>query len=240
MKKRLFITIAIFTVLLTVGVYCFLSVKHKHSPEIFDAVATLPAPPEPDSDEAKNDELMYRRGMALRNTKTLKDITILANIYKLDQLEHFFTDAIGITISSEKTPKLHAILEEVSFIAKRAAGKAKKKFGRARPFVIHPEDPTCLPNFKESAKPNTSYPSFHTASVWSVGLILSKIIPEKSDFILQQASRLSASRWQCGYHWFSDVEASKNMVNGIVERFLKEDDFRNRLSDAQKELLLQK
>lgn len=240
MKKRLFITIAIFAVLLVAGLYYFLVARHKHSPEIFDAVAALPSPPDPNSVEAKNDELMYKKGRELRNTKALHDITSLANIYKLDQLEHFFTEAIGVTISPEKTPKTHAILEEISFIAKRAAGKAKKKFERARPFVIHPEDPTCLPHHKEGAKPNTSYPSFHTASAWSVGLILSHAIPEKSDLILQQASRLGASRWQCGYHWYSDVEASKNMVQGIFTRFMEDDGFRNRLSDAKKELSPQK
>ncbi len=234
MKKRLFITIAIL-VLLIGGIYIFLSVKHKHSPEIFYAVATLPPPPASDSQEAKIDEIMRQKGVALRHSKELKNITILADIYKLNQLERFFTQITGTTISPEKTPQLHAILEEISFTAKRAAGKAKKKFDRPRPFVIHPEDSTCSP-----ISPSGSYPSFHTASTWSVGLVLSKVIPEKSDIILQQAARLGASRWQCGYHWYSDVEASKNMVNGIFNRSMENSDFRSRLSNAKEEIQRQK
>lgn len=239
MRKRLYLVGLLLLCLIAGASLYFYSVKNKYSSDIEYAIVSLQKPPKEGSSEFKHDEEMYQKGLLLRKTARLDDAQAHAGINKLDKLEKYFSDSIGHIISKDRTPKTHALLEDVFYVSRKAAGKAKKRFERPRPFVIHPEDNTCLPDNKAGANPYGSYPSFHAASAYSVGITLSKLLPNKSALILEKTNQLGASRWICGYHWYSDVEASKNMVNGIFNRFLEDNDFRNRISDAKTELSLQ-
>lgn len=65
--------------------------------------------------------------------------------------------------------------------------------------------------------------------------MLAKIVPQKADHLLMLTRRLGDSRWICGYHWASDVDAAEAMVTGIVDRLMRDESFQHRVAEAQKE-----
>lgn len=238
MRKHLYlIGLLLIGLIVGAGVYIY-SVKNKYSSEIEHAISSLPNHPKDGSNAFKYDEEMYQEGVRLRQTPRGNDAQKHAGINKLDSLEKYFSVAIGQTISKENTPQTHALLEDIFYISRKAAGKAKKKFERPRPFVIHPEDDTCLPEGKKGSNPYGSYPSFHAASAYSVGVMLSKLVPNKSELILEKTNQLGASRWICGYHWYSDVQASKRMVEAVIRRLMQEKDFQEKLQKSESEMQL--
>lgn len=236
MKKNSYLIFTVILCFIALGYFLY-TYKNRYVSEINTSVKSLPNPPDSDSYLGRHDEEMYQKGIALRKTERGKEALRHAGINKLDKLESYFSSFVGQVISRESTPKTHALLEEVLYISRKTAGKAKKKFNRPRPFVAHPEDPTCLPDSKASSNPYGSYPSFHAATAWGFGLMLAKIVPDKSSTILNQTHRLSDSRWICGYHWASDVLAAETMVEDIIGRLMQNNDFQHRVAEAQKEWL---
>lgn len=234
-KNILFIFSVIFLLFIIFGCY-YIHSKNRYNSEINDAINSLENPPSPGSDIEKHDEEMYQKGIILRVKERIKEAKIHDGISKLNKLERYFSNFVGKHISSKSTPITHSLLYEVRYISWKAAVKAKEKFKRPRPFLIHPEDKTCLPDAKSNTNPYESYPSIHATTAWSTGLILAKIIPDKSVIILEQTQRLSDSRWICGYHWISDTHAAETMVRGIVRRLMQRNSFRQKITEARKEM----
>ena len=54
-----------------------------------------------------------------------------------------------------------------------------------------------------------SYPSGHSAGIWSMAMAMMELYPQKADLIMRAANDFSLSRTICRYHWNSDVIQGK-------------------------------
>ena len=117
-----------------------------------------------------------------------------------------FSCTLGIQISEEETPRLYTLLRRTLTDAGLATYKAKEHYKRRRPFLINGQ-PTCTPDEEEELTTDWSYPSGHTSVGWAWALILSEIVPNQQEQILQRGREFGKSRNVCNVHWYSDVQA---------------------------------
>ena len=195
----------------------------------------MPRNPEAGDAQMMADEEAYQQGLTMRNTERGKEAGVHADITKVKALEALFTPVVGRNLSEQETPALHKLLKRVHGVCREVSHDAKREFRRDRPFVVHPEDMTCRPDLKNGSNPHYSYPSGHTVAAWSVTTMLARVFPDKADDILALGNRLGESRWICGYHWKSDVEGSKLLVERVVDRLMEKKSFRKQLKQAQLE-----
>ena len=211
----------------------------KSSTAEYDKVKTvqhqLPGRPVEGNPQLLADEKAYQEGLAMRDTARAKEAGKHAELSRLADYELFFSKVVGHELSETATPKIHKMLKHAFRVSKEMIHETKRQNPRQRPFAVHPEDKTCRPDLIARSNPDRSYPSGHSGEAWTVGLLLSKVFPEKSEAILELAKRAGDSRWICGYHWASDVEASRTLVERTVADLLTDDSFQRKLEKAQKE-----
>ncbi len=195
----------------------------------------LPGKPVEGSQQLQADEQAYQQGLAMRDTERAKEAGVHAELGKLPDYERLFSPVAGRELSKAGTPDIHKLLKRTFMVSKEMIHKVKQENNRARPFAVHPEDKTCRPDLMAKSNPNRSYPSGHSGEAWAVGLILSKVFPDKAEAILELARRAGDSRWICGYHWASDVEASRTLVERTVAELMQNASFQKQLAKARKE-----
>ena len=195
----------------------------------------LPVKPVEGSQQLQADELAYQLGLALRDTERAKEAGGHAELAKLPDYERLFSLIAGRELSETATPDIHKLLKRTFTVVKEMVHTVKRQNKRARPFAVHPEDRTCRPDLIAKSNPNRSYPSGHSGESWAVGLMLSKLFPDRADAIFELARRIGDSRWICGYHWASDVETARLLVERVVGRLMENPSFRKQLSKAKKE-----
>jgi acid phosphatase (class A) len=124
------------------------------------------------------------------------------------------------------TAKLVAAVENDQ---KVAATEAKAYFHRTFAAVLDPSmvplncDPADV--MAAAAQPGgrkpASYPSGHATMGYTFGIVLSALMPEKSQPILARAQDYAYSRMVCGDHYRADVEASHALGNAVGIALLK-------------------
>lgn len=111
-------------------------------------------------------------------------------------------------LSKENTPAIYHALYRGVLTVRLAASKPKIEYMRKRPYTRFSE-PTLLPEGEERLRLNGSYPSGHTVRGWAMALLLCEINPAAQDEILKLGYEWGQSRVIAGYHWQSDVDASR-------------------------------
>ncbi|MBP6597166.1 MAG: phosphatase PAP2 family protein, partial [Arenimonas sp.] len=119
-----------------------------------------------------------------------------------------FACALGFEASQESTPHLAMLMSRTLADAGLATQAAKKKFSRARPFMVL-EQTSCTPEEERSLRTNGSYPSGHASRGWAVALVLAQLVPDRQDVLLARGMAFGQSRVHCGVHWQSDVNAGR-------------------------------
>lgn len=124
-----------------------------------------------------------------------------------------FAVAIGPNVDLAKLPATAKLLADVLNDQTVATSLAKDFFKRK--FPVAAEMPgesygewTCdQEDRKPASRPLRSYPSGHATMAYTFGIVLSALIPEKSQAILSRSASYAYSREICGDHYHSDVEA---------------------------------
>ncbi len=117
-----------------------------------------------------------------------------------------FADTLGPAFDLTKLPETARFLKLVENEQSVAANVAKRYFQRMRPWGL---DTTIKPcDYKPNANPKTSFPSGHATLGYSVGYVLSDLMPGKAPAIQARAYDYAYSRLICGDHFASDTEAS--------------------------------
>jgi acid phosphatase (class A) len=146
------------------------------------------------------------------------------------EMMSMFSGAFGMEISEKKTPAIFYAVKR-GVLTMRLAGRVPKKhYMRQRPFMYFNE-PTLMPQFEEEHRTNGSYPSGHTIRGWAMALLLAEINPAAQDAILKYGYEWGQSRVIAGYHWQSDIEASKAIIAGCFARLHADEAF---LADMKK------
>ncbi|EJX07260.1 acid phosphatase [gut metagenome] len=178
-----------------------------------ERTAALLPPPPAVTESVQTDELAREAGIPLRAGERGDMARYDSKKVSSKWIEGMMSPVLGVTLGKKTTPALHRLIA-VTLDAAKASGKAAKLkyYGRLRPFVLHPDDLTCDKDARDHLNEKSSYPSGHTTAVWAAGLALSAAVPEKADKILDRAFQAGESRWICGHHWKSDVEAGRALA----------------------------
>lgn len=143
-----------------------------------------------------------------------------------------FSPAAGRKLSPEADPALAALLRRVQFDVGEAVKAAKLVWKRQRPFHLD-KGRTCQPLDQVT---DYDYPSGHTSWGTAVALVLAELIPDRATEILARGREYGDSRYICGVHNLSAVDAGRFAGASVVARLHGDAAFQQDLEAARKEL----
>lgn len=210
------------------------STEYLTEDELPDAFVYLPAPPKPDDPLFAGDLAYYEWGKTIRPTERGQRAHDDA-ASSLDYLTEILQEAVGTRISNEATPNLYRLLSKSMRTANSANKKAKDYYKRVRPYVEFSQ-PTGVPEEEMGSRRSASYPSGHTTRGWTVALILSELLPDRSQEILKVGYEYGVSRVIVGYHYQSDVQSARTAASAAVAVMHSNKEFQKDMKKAKKEL----
>ena len=195
-----------------------------------NALNFYPAPPETTSVQFMYDISQYMWGKAMRADSARAALAIAQAETNLSEMVRMFSEPFGMEISAQKTPAIMNVIERGIATLRQVGRVPKKHYMRRRPFDRFNE-PTLVPKDEETLRKNGSYPSGHTILAWSLAMLLVEINPAAQDALLKYAYEWGQSRVIAGFHWQSDVDASKVLVSGAFASLHNDETF---LADMKK------
>ena len=198
-----------------------------------DSLLVVPPPPAAGSAQDRADHEAFDASRALEGSPRWRQAR--ADVELFGPLAHrSFACAIGKSITPQATPTLSRLLDRVVIDAGRSTAAAKDHYNRVRPAVGN-DKPICVAR-EDWLKTNGSYPSGHAAAGWAWGLVLAEIAPEKTSAVTLRAREFGDSRFVCGVHFPTDVEAGRTMGAATVARLHADAAFVADLAAAKAEL----
>ena len=118
--------------------------------------------------------------------------------------------------------------------ASETADRLKVIRFRKRPFVQLGE-PSFVPGDEEKERGKSSFPSGHTNLGWTTALVMAEVVPECQNEILRRGYEYGYNRLIVGYHWFTDIEATRLLSSALVARLHADPEFRKLVEQAKTE-----
>ena len=202
--------------------------------EVPNAVYWLPAPPVPGSSQFMYDISQYYWGKEQRRDTLRAQKAIREAAYEIADMVPLFSEAFGFEISEEKTPAIYKVVYRGVETIRLSATEPKATYMRTRPYVYFNE-PTLVPQDEEELRTNGSYPSGHTIKAWGMALVLCEINPDAQDALYKLGYEWGQSRVIAGFHWQSDVDASRLLAAACYSRLHTCKAFLDDMKAAQKE-----
>ena len=172
------------------------------TPADVDPARLLSPPPADNSARAKDELAQVQRLYRNRTPEQLAH----ADWDDKHEDSTIFAETVGPAFDLAKLPETAKFLKLVENEQSVAANIGKRYFQRMRPWGL---DETIKPcDYKPNANPKTSFPSGHATLGYSVGYVLSDLMPQKAPAIQARAYDYAYSRLICGDHFASDTEAS--------------------------------
>ena len=199
-----------------------------------DSLELLPPPPSLGQADHALDTSISRRSFSLHGTPRWILAASDANL-RFPDAAGTFSCAIGVPISESDTPRLYQLLRRSLTDAGLSTYKAKNNYNRRRPFLVN-QKPICSPEDTIELTSDPSYPSGHTAVGWAWALILSEMVPDRSNQILARGLAYGESRHLCNVHWYSDVINGRVMGAATVTVLHNNSDFRADFAAAKAEV----
>jgi acid phosphatase (class A) len=199
------------------------------------STALVPEPPAAGTGAMARDEDVSRSALAMFDTPRWQLATQDA-VLAFPAVAQSFSCALNAPISGEHTPRLMALLRRTLIDAGRSTSEAKKRYQRARPFMVNGK-PMCTPDRDAVLRADGSYPSGHSAIGWAFGLVLSEISPDQANALLARGRAFGQSRIVCNVHWQSDVLEGQMVASAVVARMHAEPAFRADVEAARAELV---
>ena len=88
---------------------------------------------------------------------------------------------------------------------------------------------------EEKERGKSSFPSGHTNLGWSVALVMAEVVPEHQNEILRRGYEYGHNRLIVGYHWYTDIEASRQLAAAVVARLHADPAFLDMIAAARAE-----
>jgi acid phosphatase (class A) len=199
------------------------------------AAASVPAPPQIDGavDNADVEQVRQMNAHAKpeRWERARQDD---ASVYDR------FSQQLGVVPDRRRLPAFVRLLNRVADDALAAAGEAKTRYPRARPFQRFQLTRVCgkatAPKPEASPSGGTSYPSGHAAVSWAVALVMVEASPQSAQAIVARAVDYGASRVVCGLHFPSDIDAGHLLATSVIDKLFALPEFRRDFACAKREL----
>ena len=195
-----------------------------------NALNFYPAPPETTSVQFMYDISQYMWGKSMRADSARAALAIAQAVETVAEMAKLFSEPFGMEISAQKTPAIMNLLERGIRTLKQPGSFPKRHYNRRRPYDRFNE-PTLIPADEERLRTNGSYPSGHTIRAWAMALLLVEVNPGAQDALLKYAYEWGQSRVIAGFHWQSDVDASKIIVSAAFASLHADETF---LADVKK------
>ena len=195
----------------------------------------LPGPPTEGSEAFKYDLAVYELGKKIRATDT--EAAKAAQAQSNNSIENIckqFSSAFGFEITAESTPEIFTLLRDGVITSVRSVVAPKEYYHRTRPFAYHKEG-TLMPDAEGMLHQNGSFPSGHTLRGWAAALLLLEINPDRAEELLALGYQYGQSRVISGYHWQSDVDASRLVAAAAVAKLHTSKRFEKQMKRAKKE-----
>ena len=199
-----------------------------------NALNFYPAPPDTMSPQFIYDISQYMWGKTMRLDSARAALAIAQAVETVEEMAAMFSEPFGMEISAKKTPAIMNVLERGIRTLKQVGSKAKRHYMRRRPYDRFNES-TLVPAEEERLRTNGSYPSGHTIRAWAMALLLCEVNPSAQDALLKYAYEWGQSRVIAGFHWQSDVDASKVLVSGAYPSLHTNETFMADMRKAQAE-----
>jgi acid phosphatase (class A) len=209
------------------------------TPEQIDPGRLLPPPPRDGSEEQIIDLEAWRQVVEDRTPERYAQAR-----WDNDHEEiSAFYSVLGPKFDLGKLPVTSKLIAEVDNDQAVAASAAKVYFHRRFPVASSPllgdfHVYSCDDDVKApEERPYRSYPSGHSTMGYTFAVVLSALVPNKSQEILARAEDFAYSRRVCGDHYRSDTEASHALGNALGIMFLNSPKLKLQIEAARKELL---
>ncbi|WEK40083.1 MAG: Ca2+-dependent phosphoinositide-specific phospholipase C [Candidatus Brevundimonas colombiensis] len=172
-----------------------------------DLTQVLAPPPAPGSPRDRANAEIFRETRALQGGARWRLATADVDGDKYDH----FAQALGVRLTPETAPVLTALLDR-SGNDRSVVGLAKDYWGTKRPY-IGTDLPICEAKSDHLAG-NPDYPSGHSAHGMHIAMILAELAPQRADALYARGREFAESRFICGSHSYSAVEAG--ILSGAV------------------------
>lgn len=179
------------------------------------------------------DMMLYWQNKPIRATERGDTAKVEAD-YSVAMMQKVMGEAIGITISDVQTPAITNLLSYVLDRASETADRLKPIRFRKRPFVQLGE-PSAVAGDEEKERGKSSFPSGHTNLGWTTALVMAEVAPEHQDEILRRGYEYGHNRLIVGYHWYTDIEATRQLSSALVARLHADAAFREMVAAARAE-----
>ena len=199
-----------------------------------NALNFYPAPPDTMSPQFMYDMSQYIWGKKMRQDSARAALAVAQAVETIAEMAKMFSEPFGMEISAQKTPAIMNLLERGIRTLKQPGSIPKRHYNRRRPYDRFNE-PTLVPADEERLKTNGSYPSGHTIRAWAMALLLIEVNPAAQDALLKYAYEWGQSRVIAGFHWQSDVDASKVIVSAAYPSLHTNETFMADMRKAQAE-----
>ncbi len=204
--------------------------------ELPNGVYWMAAPPAPGSTQFLYDISQYYWGKEQRADTARANKAIREAEHTVAEMARQFSAAFGMEISEQKTPAIYHLLNRSVLTIRLSASKPKATYMRTRPYVFF-NDTTLVPDGEEPLRNTGSYPSGHAVRGWGMALLLCEINPNAQDELLKLGYEWGQSRVIAGYHWQSDVDASRMLAAACYARLHTCQAFLDDMVAAKKEYL---
>ena len=193
-----------------------------------DLVRILPPPPTTGDARNQDDRATFTDTRKLAGSPRWK----MATSDVTDDRYTVYACAMGMKLDAAKAPALARVFARLGDGG--MVGRAKARFAVRRPYLNQPGD-ICEAKTDHLAN-NGDYPSGHTSNGWLTALILAELLPDRATEILQRGREYGESRYLCGSHSRSAVEAGYMSGAVIASRLHASADFRADMDAARAEL----
>lgn len=193
-----------------------------------DLMRILPPPPAPGSPRNLADRAIFQATRALRGSErwdvATRDVS--------DDTFTTFACAIGMQLDAKTAPATTHVFDRIS--SGVLVDPVKRGYATRRPY-LEGDQPICEAKTAHLAG-NGDYPSGHTTNGWSTALLLAELLPDRATEILARGRAYGESRYICGSHSQSAVEAGYMSGAVLVATLHAAPDFRRDMDAARAEL----
>jgi acid phosphatase (class A) len=199
-------------------------VLHFVAPGSVDVMKLLPAPPKPETEEARAD-----LEVVLRVQEKRSDVEVERALSEAKLKMGAFTTVIGPWFTAENLPLTAKLIKAAEKDSKYFSSLGKEKFARKRP----PNDARIKPKIEESDEP--SYPSGHSTRGVLFASIIAELSPERRDALMDRAREIGWDRVIAGVHYPSDIIAGRVLGQALFQAMSRNSEFQSDLAEARAE-----
>src|ERR1039457_3268283 len=199
------------------------------SPAVVDAVVLITPPPALDSKRMSRD---LAEIFAIHRSATPKEIES-ANWDNKHENLFAIAKVLGNDFTPESMPATARLWADMDNDQGILVSAAKKFFQHPRPYDLDANIKSICGS--TPGAPKNSYPSGHGTVGYVSALVLSMMVPEKSEALRTRADEFGHNRVVCGDHYATDLPASKEAAELIMGNMIASPKFQQEFAAAKAE-----